>query len=1318
MATASTELDPCIFPDLGAAQTASLKWGTYVQTLVLPGIVQQSAALPKEFDLDGICHLAFALLLKAYVRTNDVAFGIIHGAGPEGENGRLGAAATTTIKIHLDDAATLLENLQKLSVLTRAGKGSETAKKDSPDMKKSGTQPFNTALCLTHHDPHSALIRMPPDTVLVLQIVKNRSRLVDNCAAKAILHFNTNHCDQWCAQNVVSTFESMIATVITGLQYPLSMVDLISDRDREQIRAWNAVVPPPAHLTLNESFEKVFRQNADKEAVYTSDGSFTYSQLDELSTILALRLIESGLKPNMVVPICMNKSRWVTCAMTAVWKAGGAFTAMEPAHPDERLFSIVEELRAKIVICDRAYAPRFQDLGVQILSDVEALAAIPRGSRTTIDRFNAWRMSRVSPDDLAFVVFTSGSTGKPKGILNTHKRLSTEHQWFRENMGFHKDARVLQFASYAYVPGTADNYRTLLHGATLCVPSEVERTSNLVGFINRSRSTRVLMTPSLLGTLNTEDIPGVRDLLVSGEPVSRDFEAPWSKGRRFVQIYGSTEGGTWIKETTDSISQSKGLRPASGDQWLVDPDNVDRLVPIGATGEIVLESHETSIGYLNDPMKTAHAFLESPAWANKLNTVAGCKYLRLGDLGRYESDGSITIYGRADTQVKIHGQRVDLQDIESNLRALLPTGSEAVVDLVKPIDAPNRPLLTAFCRMARIEGEHDHQSKGYQTMLAALQRGMSEILPLHMIPKVFIMAEQLPRNFSHKIDRRKLRTDAEKMGYKALAENMPNSATQGGGDLANNRERILAQSWATVLRRGLETIKRHHSFLALGGDSLAAIRLIPTVRLRGLGLTTLDVLGHPVLKDMAKLAVDIDGDEMAGDFEGGTTLSENITVALQATDFQEWAVLVGAQNGGWIDHFIYDFSGNLDVGLLQDSCKRLVAAHSILRTTFVLREHRVFMQISAETDIMFDAHHAPICEIESRSQEICARHRIRPLGASITRFDLLTTSRTRHRLIIRLSHAQYDGFAAGNVGQHLRLLYLSQPLPRTLPFHEYVKKIQEPGLVQRAENFWKDFLRRSQMTRLVKRTRAGPPFNHTLDGEIHRPISLPSLQHHGITSAALVKTAWALVLSSLSRSTDIVFGDFVSGRQVEIPGIETVFGPCVNFTPVRVQLGANLTNLELLKRVQDHLVQSIPHESLGTRHIIDRCSGWGPHARYSSIVNFINFDPSPRIVSWNNGDSSNQLKVAHIYEERQHDKTDLWLLCLRSGRGVKREPAGSSFDLFFRYSRDVYQRSAIDEIADMYCNVVLGLVTALDVTISIPHISAEDRTHLVPNVAT
>ena len=105
--------------------------------------------------------------------------------------------------------------------------------------------------------------------------------------------------------------------------------------------------------------------------------------------------------------------------------------------------------------------------------------------------------------------------------------------------------------------------------------------------------------------------------------------------------------------TSDGTSQSTGLRPTSGAQWLIDPNNPDQLVPIGAMGEIVLESHETMTGYLNDSAKTDRAFIECPAWADKCHIAAGCKYLRLGDLGRYERDGSITIFGRADTQVKV-----------------------------------------------------------------------------------------------------------------------------------------------------------------------------------------------------------------------------------------------------------------------------------------------------------------------------------------------------------------------------------------------------------------------------------------------------------------------------------------------------------------------------------------------------------------------------------------------------------------------------------------------------------------------------------------
>ncbi|KAK4553444.1 hypothetical protein LTR86_009501 [Recurvomyces mirabilis] len=1296
-------LESCIFPKLGTLSDVASVQQTPGRT------TRHRAYLPKNVDLDSLYHLAFALLLKAYTRSSEVAYGFV-GAVASSE----AREAVTTIKFQLDETATVSENLQTVLRVTKASMDPTADRRDSFNLDDPGAKLYNSILYTTPDKPITDLPQCSIESPIVLQIVKDID--AHDQAAEIILFSRSDYCDQWSAQNVVSTFEHILDEMSTGLRRPLCDVRLTSARDVEQIRAWNFPVPAPVHSTLNEKFEQVFRDCANKVAVHTSEGSLTYGQVDEISTLLASRLIDAGVKPNTVVPICMDKSRWTTCAMVAVWKAGGALTAMEPAQPNARLHSIVEELNAQIMICDSAHASRFEGLGLRVFSDVESLATSVSEIRYTHELTNAWHLSDVTPDHLAYVVFTSGSTGKPKGILNTHRRLMTEHRWFRENMGFHKDARILQFASYAFVAGTADNYRTLLHGATLCVPSETERTSDLVAFINRSRSTRVLVTPSFLRTLDPSDMPSVQDLAVVGEPVSRDFEAPWSKGRRFVQIYGSTEGGTWLKETSDDVSQSVGLRPVSGDQWLVDPNNPDSLVPIGAMGEIVLESHETMVGYLNDPAKTGRAFLESPAWAGKRNIDSGCRYLRLGDLGRYERDGSITIFGRADTQVKINGQRVDLQDIETNLRVLLPAGSEVVVDLVKPLDASDRPLLIAFCQSALMMMDSKHDTAGRRDMLAIVQHELSKTLPQYMVPKAFIIMEQLPRNFSQKIDRKKLRNDAGNMGYNALLSHIPHIAPKVDEATMTDPERILAQSWASVLRLDIETIRRGNSFLALGGDSIAAIRLIPILRSRGLRLATVDVLKTPILIDMARLATKQAPDIPEDDFGTDKIPSEGTAVILQATDFQEWAALVGAQNGGWIDHFIYDFRGDLDTELLQKACQQLVTAHSVLRSIFVLHEKRVHMKVLADMEIMFDVHPTLLDRLESDTQDLCARKRICPLGAPIIRFDLLTTSTIRHRLVIRLSHAQYDGFAAGSVGEHLRLLYLSQPLPRTLPYHEYARRIQEPGLVQNAERFWRNSLRESHMPKLVERMSGGPPFNNKLDGEIHCAIKLPSLQHQGINPAALVKAAWALVLSSLSQSIDVVFGDIISGRQIQMNGIETVFGPCINLMPVRVQLDADLTNLELLDRVQEYLYQAMPYESLGMRHIIDRCSEWDAGARYSSIVNFINFERKPQSISWDTEDERKRLDVTYIYEEQQHDKTDLWLLCRGCSRESDLGSGASHFDLYFRYSKKVFANRAIDKIADMYCSSLRTLVTALDAKISIPNITTEEGQGLVPTL--
>lgn len=552
---------------------------------------------------------------------------------------------------------------------------------------------------------------------------------------------------------------------------------------------------------------------------------------------------------------------------------------------------------------------------------------------------------------------------------------------------------------------------------------------------------------------------------------------------------------------------------------------MDKLVPVGAAGGIVFESHELALGYLNDPEKTAKTFIDPPSWARVRPQAKGCRYLRNGDMGRYEADGSVTVLGRADTQVKINGQRVELGDVESNLRILLPLEWVVVVELVKPGDAPDRPILTAFVRPNKaFAGDA-------RTVFADAKARLERALPRHMIPRACVVVKEIPGHY--KTDRRKLRNEASELGYKALLASLAvgNGSSKLPVPPATEKEHILAEMWAMILHQDIDVVGRRQDFIALGGDSLAAIKLVSVARGKNLELTTQQILSHPVLEEMANLAIATSTDLQAIDHQSP---SHEDVIALRATNFQEWAALVGSLNGGWIDHFAYDFSGRLDEARLERSCKELVQAHSILRTVFKLKEDRVMTEVIPGAVVDFNTHQVRLNELESKTREIYARARVSPFGKLITRFELIRASPNRHRLILRLSHAQYDWFCAGTFEKHLKLLYLSQPLPPTLPFHEYARLVHDPTSVRAADQYWRDHLRGSCIPELVKRpkgSREWSTFTNSLNGEFQCPgVRIPSLRLHGINSATTIKAAWALTISALSGSTDVVFGDFVSGR--------------------------------------------------------------------------------------------------------------------------------------------------------------------------------------------
>lgn len=529
--------EPCHFPPLVSGHGGLLVDKECFSTIHVPRYGNSGHAVVSPLDRTDEIILAFTLLLKAYTGSDVLSYGVL-------DNSRSTTAgdpksATNLVSATLDPSATLLSNSGRLTrYIPGTRPDHEIQQYFDLREQQTGFKHFNTSLVVMRSGPHGDAFANVFSSSMIL-FAEAEGEISGGEEKKGVsLRFSGQLLDDWTAHNVLATFERILHSVVNESDNLLRNISLISSRDQRLIAKWNAELPPPAGETLNERLEKVFHTHENEEAVFTTAGNFTYGQLDDLSSLLAERLVRLGLSRNMIVPVCMNKSRWATCAMVAIWKAGSAVTTMDPSYPDERLFAMMDDMGSKIIISDEAHAVRFKIPSLHVVADLEQLPDLLNAQSTCMSRRDSWRMANVKPEDLAQVAWTSGSSGKPKGVLHSHDRLTSEHRSYIWNMEYNGGQRVLQFGSYAFVAGVNDAFHTMLHGATLCVPSEMERTSGLVGFMSRARVSRAYLTPSVLRTLNPSELPTLKHLCVGGETIDRELEELWASHLHFISLYG------------------------------------------------------------------------------------------------------------------------------------------------------------------------------------------------------------------------------------------------------------------------------------------------------------------------------------------------------------------------------------------------------------------------------------------------------------------------------------------------------------------------------------------------------------------------------------------------------------------------------------------------------------------------------------------------------------------------------------------------------------------------------------------------------------
>jgi len=460
----------------------------------------------------------------------------------------------------------------------------------------------------------------------------------------------------------------------------------------------------------------------------------------------------------------------------------------------------------------------------------------------------------------------------------------------------------------------------------------------------------------------------------------------------------------------------------------------------------------------------------------------------------------------------------------------------------------------------------------------------------------------------------------------------------------NPLEKKLLSVWNTLLQISEDSISGDENFFELGGDSILAMQMVGAARDVGLALTVANIFRHPTFAEMAAVirladeASSLPDEKKTSEHRDAnkrlSTLlhnalyerfslleAANVSAFLQdnicpkihmfrggildvfpATDFQALAVTGTLMEAKWmLNYFYLDGMGNLDLKRLKQSIFQVVNAFDILRTVFVPYHNRFFQVVLRRLIPSIIVEQCDNLDEYMTTLQRNDRENGPKLGESFLQFNIVKLrDSNHHRIIIRISHAQYDGVCFPQILESLQAGYKGQKIPETPPFSTFVRDGSRKATNDHY-TYWKELLEDSSMTEIVRRQ--GPNYSRSTGTPkvLRRIISVASLASDNITPATVIKAAWSLVLAQISAQSDIVFGNVISGRNAAVLGVENIVGPCVNFIPVRVKFQSFWTVLDLLHHIQSQQISNMPYESLGFREIIQHCTDWPDWTNFSTV---------------------------------------------------------------------------------------------------------------------
>lgn len=971
--------------------------------------------------------------------------------------------------------------------------------------------------------------------------------------------------------------------------------------------------------SIIDVFESQVKRFSDKACVVFNGSKLTYAELDEKSNKVANMLVDKGIKKNDVVGVMFNRSFDIHIALIGILKAGASYLLIDPSLPQDRITFMLESSKCSMVITNL-----YLNYPCVSLDESSSFGS----SLPKVD---------VSNDDRFCVIYTSGSTGEPKGVEIKRLGVLNLINSYIKDLNIDECSNCLSTASVAFDMFLAENFVPLLCGKTIILANEDEQkipnfTSKL---ILENDVDFIISTPSKISLLLIEPdcLKNVKIIQLGGEVFKPNLYNSLRSATkaRIYNSYGPSECtcASTNKLVTDIEDMSIGT-PCLNVQLLV-KNHIGNILPFNYVGEINVSGDNVGLGYMN-----------KARFNGSYST---------GDMAFLSSSLELCYAGRKDNQIKLHGLRIELDEITNKITRI--DGVSNAITVLKEVN--NNLCICSYV----ILNKNSTLNEDF------IKDSLKKLLPQYMVPAHIVFVAAFPITLNGKIDTKKL----PDISYSASSFVLPENDTES---------RVL-DIWKKVLSIG--TISTEDNFFELGGDSLASIKLASAIISEfNVNIEMRDIFDNPTIKEISRFIL----------AKEDSSLSNDISSNIVAHDLAEYYPVSPSQRGIYYEclfdansvsyntPFSISFDKMPDVKKLENAFNTVINRHTCFRTYFVTHNNDIVQKVLPRVNFKLNVLNYKNTDFV-KSFDLSSAPLVH---AEINAYD------DKFVLLIDIHHIICDGTSVAIFMNELSKAYNSESLDDVQ--YDYIDYVMNSNFSEEDEAYFSERFS-SEVPILNMPTENERPSVKSEEGKSvfekidNMKIINDFCKEEKITPYMFFLSAFYILLYKYTMQNDIIVGTPMDLRNSSV--FYNTPGMFVNTLPLRQEITSDMSFADLFTSVKENTVNAFSHEKYPFTELVKKVSSIHRDASRNPIFDVMFSYESqglPKI-------DFDGLKASISADNLTTSKFDITL---------ELTPIDDFYNIRLEYCSKLYSKKFITTLIDCYKNIINAVLANKEIEVS------------------